>query len=152
MGAWKQYQEHAAALFRELGCEATTDLEVQGVRGKHLVDVSVRFSRFGLHLHWIIECKFWKSAIPKEKVLALKSIVEDVGADRGILVSESGHQSGAIEAARLTNITLISLEGLRSAARADLLVLGLADIQKRAARMRDYVFSLRDDEAFVRLF
>ncbi|WP_316225548.1 restriction endonuclease [Bradyrhizobium sp. SZCCHNS3052] len=142
MVAWRQYQEHTAALFRELGCEAETDKEVQGVRGRHLVDVSVRFSRFGLHQHWIVECKYWKSAVPKEKVLALKSIVEDTGADRGILVSESGHQAGAIDAARLTNITLISLEDLRSAARADLLSLGLSQVHKRAAQMKGYVFSL----------
>jgi Restriction endonuclease len=109
--------------------------------GKHLVDVSVRFSRFGLHQHWIVECKYWKSAVPKEKVVALKSIVEDTGADRGILVSESGHQSGAIDAARLTNITLISLKGLRDVARADLLSLGLSEIHRRAAQMKDYVFS-----------
>jgi hypothetical protein len=142
MTAWKQYQEDTATLFRELGCEAATDLEVQAVRGKHLVDVSVRFSRFGLHQHWIIECKFWKSAVPKEKVLALKSIVEDIGADRGILVSESGHQSGAIDAARMTNITLTSLQGLRFAARADLLSLGLAEVHRRTAQMKAYVFSL----------
>jgi hypothetical protein len=142
MVEWKRYQEDTARLFRELGCKVETDVEVSGARGKHLVDVSVVFSRFGLHQHWIVECKFWKRAIPKEKILTLKSIVEDVGADRGILVSESGHQSGALAAARHTNITLSSLDGLREAARAELLSLGLLEIQRRAGRMKQYVFSL----------
>ena len=106
------------------------------------MDVSIAFSRFGLHQHWIVECKFWQRAVPKERVLALKSIVEDVGADRGILVSESGHQSGALAAARHTNITLSSLDGLRVAARAELLSLGLLEIQRRATRMKEYIFSL----------
>jgi hypothetical protein len=46
--------------------------------------------------------------VPKEKVLALKSIVEDLGADRGIIVSEAGFQPGAEDAARGTNITLVT--------------------------------------------
>lgn len=120
MPDWKDYQEETADLFRDLGCTVDTDSEISGARGKHLIDVSVRFSRFGLKQHWIVECKFWKSAVPKEKALALKSIVEDIGADRGILVSESGHQSGAFAVAQHTNMTLISLEGLREAARSEL--------------------------------
>lgn len=44
----------------------------------------------------------------KEEVLALKSILEDIGADRGIIVSENGFQSGAQDAARGTNITLVT--------------------------------------------
>jgi hypothetical protein len=142
MPDWKDYQEETARLFRELGCTVTTDAEILGARGKHLIDVSVRFSRFGLKQHWIVECKFWKSAVPKEKVLALKSIVEDIGADRGILVSESGHQSGAFAVAQHTNITLISLKGLREAARSELLSLGLLEIQRRSASIKKYVFSL----------
>jgi Restriction endonuclease len=117
-------------------------VEWKRYRGKHLVDVSVVFSKFGLHQHWIIECKFWKHAVPKEKVLVLKSIIEDVGANRGILVSESGHQSGALAAARHTNIMLSSLDELREAAREELLSLGLSEIHRRAARMKGDVFSL----------
>ncbi|WP_431605167.1 restriction endonuclease [Acinetobacter johnsonii] len=43
----------------------------------------------------MIECKNWKTNIPKEKVLALRSIVEDIGAHRGFIVSNKGFQSGA---------------------------------------------------------
>jgi hypothetical protein len=141
MAEWKRYQEDTAKLFRELGCSVETDVEVTGARGKHLVDASVGFFRFGLRQRWIVECKLWNRAVPKEKVLALKSIVEDVGADRGILVSESGHQSGALAAARHTNITLTSLEELRDAAQSELLSLGLLEVQRRAALIKDYIFS-----------
>jgi hypothetical protein len=40
------------------------------------------------------QCKDWNSAIPKEKVLALKSVVEDVGVDRSVLISTAGFQRG----------------------------------------------------------
>jgi hypothetical protein len=144
MAEWKRYQEETAKLFRELGCEVEIDVEVQGARAKHAVDVSVRFSRFGLKQHWIIECKYWKRRVPKEKVLALKSIVEDVGADRGILMAERGHQSGAHQAATLTNITLTSLAQLREAAKAELLTLGFSEVRRRAAIMTHEVMSLYD--------
>jgi hypothetical protein len=44
-------------------------------------------------------------------VLTFKGIIEDTGADRGLLFSESGFQAGAIQAAQSTNITLTSLAG-----------------------------------------
>lgn len=81
---------------------------MQGVRAKHEIDVHVKFHRSGIECTWIVECKLWKTKVPKEKVMALKSIVDDVGADRGIIVSEEGFQSGAFDAVRDTNITLVT--------------------------------------------
>ena len=61
----------------------------------------------------MLECKYWNSRVTKEKVMALKSIVDDCGADRGLIVSKMGFQSGAIRASTKTNITLTSIEELR---------------------------------------
>ena len=44
----------------------------------------------------------------------LAEVVKDVGADRGVLLSESGFQSGAARAAKNTNIELTSLKDLRA--------------------------------------
>ena len=112
MTDWKIYQEKTAELFRSLACEADTEVLICGARGKHKVDILVRFSRFGLQIKWIVECKFWKTAVTKEKVLALRATVEDIGADRGVLMSETGFQSGAIRVSEHTNITLTSLDEL----------------------------------------
>jgi DNA-binding beta-propeller fold protein YncE len=105
---WKEYQEETAAFFRRQGCNAEVELKVKGVRAEHAIDVYVSFPRHGIRCTWIIECKLWRSRVPKEKVLALKSIVDDTGADRGIIISEEGFQSGAYDAARNTNITLVT--------------------------------------------
>ena len=48
--------------------------------------------------------------IPKEKVLALRTIVDDIGADKGFIISQVGFQSGAIEACQNTNIQLYTFE------------------------------------------
>jgi YVTN family beta-propeller protein len=103
---WRDYQERVAAFFRRNGCNAVVEAKVQGARAPHAVDVFVTFSRHGVQCKWIIECKLWNTAVSKEKVLVLKNVVEDVGADRGILFSESGFQNGALAAASRTNITL----------------------------------------------
>jgi restriction system protein len=110
---WSDYQEEVAEFFRSLGLAAETNVTVRGVRTSHDVDVVVRSKHVGFEILWLIECKAWKAAIPKEKVLTLRSIVDDTGADRGFLMSESGYQSGALEAARLANVVLTSLADLK---------------------------------------
>ncbi|MDP3723960.1 MAG: restriction endonuclease [Candidatus Omnitrophota bacterium] len=147
---WKLYQEEAARFFRELGCIVETDASVQGVRARHDIDVWVRFARFGIQQAWVIECKLWDRRIPKEKVLALKAIVEDVGADRGILIAESGHQRGALAATSSTNITLTALKDLRESAKAELLSLGLSAIFERSARLKQGAHDLFDRGSWSR--
>ncbi|HEY4760580.1 MAG TPA: restriction endonuclease [Thermoguttaceae bacterium] len=105
---WRDYQVAVAEFFRGQGCSAEVDKSVPGVRATHKVDVFVSFVRNGVVCRWVVECKLWNSRVRKEKVLTLKAIVEDVGADRGILFSESGFQSGALDAARKSNVTLVS--------------------------------------------
>ncbi len=150
MEGWKLYQEEAAQFFRELGCIVETSASIQGARARHDIDVWVRFARFGIRQAWVIECKLWERRIPKEKVLAVKSIVEDVGADRGILIAESGHQPGAVAAASLTNITLTTIRELREWAKADLLSLGLSSIFKRSAHVKQRAHALFDHENWNR--
>ncbi len=133
---WKQYQEQTAEFFRSLGCDAEVEAKVTGVRAEHKIDVWVRFKKFGLETRWVVECKHWNSAIPKEKVLALRSVVEDVGADRGILISGAGFQSGAVRASENTNITLTDLDGLKETAQEDLVSSVLHRIETRAVELK----------------
>lgn len=133
---WRQFQEETAEFFRSLGCSAQIEAKIIGARAEHKIDVWVRFTKFGLETKWVIECKDWNSAIPKEKVLALKSIVEDVGADRGILISAAGFQSGAVRACEKTNITLTDLDGMKETASEDLIASILHRIESRAVELR----------------
>jgi restriction system protein len=107
---WYSFQEEIAKYFRSLGTNAETNKAVQGVRTKHDIDVFVSTKFLSTDLHWIIEAKKWKSKVSKEKVLALRSIVDDLGADKGFIISEVGFQKGAYEAANNTNILLYTIE------------------------------------------
>jgi Restriction endonuclease len=139
---WREYQEEAAQFFRNLGYGAEVDASVEGVRSRHDVDVWVTLYRSGLQIQWVIECKLWKRRVGKEKVMALKAIVDDIGADRGLLLSEIGFQKGAASAARRANITLISLAELRQEARGELLSLLTHKLEIRAIHLQQSLFNL----------
>lgn len=110
---WRTFQECVADLFRAIpDCSVAVGERLHGARiGTVEVDVVARFqgqSRGKLRRHRfeflvVIECKFWRTKVPQEKIFALKTIVEDVGAALGILVSEVGVQKGVIEYLRAPN-------------------------------------------------
>jgi len=131
MPAWKAYQEEAAEFFRSLGLDANTDVTIQGVRTKHDVDVLVKSPYYGFDVTWIVECKYWKEPVSKLHVLALREIVSDAGADRGIILSEAGFQSGAVEAANLTNVQVTSLADLNVTAREQISAMRLRELFDR---------------------
>lgn len=128
---WKEYQEEAAEFFRTLGLEAQTNVKVQGTRTHHDIDVLVKSHHVGFEITWIVECKKRKKRISKLHVLALREIVNDIGADRGILLSESGFQSGAFEAANLTNVQITSLSEARIKSEHDINAMRLLDLYDR---------------------
>jgi hypothetical protein len=128
MPAWRDYQEQAAEFFRTLGMDANVDERVDGARGQHDVDVVVRATRAGIRQVWVVECKLWRRSVTKLHVAALAQIIQDVGADRGIILSETGFQAGAIRLASMSNITLTSLAELNESAET-------VDLPMRAATL-----------------
>lgn len=107
-GNWKEYQESVADIFRKQGCSVEVEARIKGARATHAIDVYVSFLHLGIDCKWIIECKLWNKKVPKEKVLTLQKVVEDLGADRGIIISENGFQKGAKNAIQNSNITLVT--------------------------------------------
>jgi restriction system protein len=140
--SWQEYQEEVATFFRSLGLEATTNLTVQGVRTTHDIDVFVKSHYVGFVVVWIIECKYWERRVTKLHVLALREIVTDVGADRGILLSEAGFQSGAVEAATLTNVHVNSLANLRETANAEIMAMRLREVYDRVEACRERYWNI----------
>lgn len=139
---WKEYQEEAAIFFRSLGLSADTDVPLQGVRTSHDIDVVVRSKHVGFEVLWLVECKHWNSPVSKLHVLGLREIVNDLGADRGILLCEAGFQSGAIEAANLTNVQVSSLATLSLETKNDVSAMRLRDIADRVAIAKSLYWDL----------
>jgi restriction system protein len=143
---WKEYQEEAATFFRSLGMDGETNVTLQGVRTAHDVDVRVKSHHVGFDITWIVECKQWNSKVSKLHVLGLRQIVTDVGADRGILLSESGFQSGATEAAALTNVHITSLANLRGTASAEIYAMRLRELYDRIEKCTEQYWDIDKDE------
>jgi hypothetical protein len=114
---WEAFETAICSHFESLGADAKTKHTIKGVRSDHDVDVFVNARFFGQQITWIIEAKYWKTKVPKEKVEVLKGIVNEVGADRGFLISEKGFQKGAHDAAKKTNISLITFDQLKAQTR-----------------------------------
>lgn len=142
---WKDYQEKAAEFFRSLGLDAETDVTIQGARTNHDVDVLVKSHHAGFDVTWIVECKHWNSKVSKLHVLALREIVNDTGADRGILLAEKGFQSGAIEAANLTNVQVTSLAHVETSASMAINAMKLRDLFDRLTRCKTEYWEMPKD-------
>ena len=143
--SWQEYQGEVAGFFHTLGLTATTSHVVRGVRTSHAIDVYVVSHHVGFDVAWIVECKHWSTKVSKLHVLALREIVTDLGVDRGILLCGVGFQSGALEAAALTNVHLTSLAGLRDTATAEFTAMRLRELFDRAEACRLRYWDLPKD-------
>jgi hypothetical protein len=136
MKAWERYQHDTAELLRELGFMAVVNASLTEPNGAvHAADVSARRTLAGVDLLWVVECKLWNRRVPMEKVGVLKAIVDGVGADRGLLMSEEGFQSGALRMAVQKNITLSGLADLRENAAEELRAARVTATEKRLMRL-----------------
>jgi Restriction endonuclease len=141
------YQEQVAEFFRSRGLSVEIEYKVEGARAKHQIDVWATGHLYGLPIRWAVECKDWATNIPKERVVALYSIVQDVGADHGFLLSEKGFQSGAIQFACRTNITLSSIANLAEITsafvREDALSKILVRLERLKSALGDVLFEIK---------
>ena len=77
--------------------------------GNYQIDGYIEFSLMGVTYKTLVECKHYKGSIEREKVQVLFDKLRACGAQKGILVSSSNFQSGAITYAALHGIALIQL-------------------------------------------
>lgn len=111
---WYKFQEEICDYFNSIGAESKTNVTIKGVRTTHDIDILVQTKFLGQDLLWVIEAKKWKYKVNKLQVLGLRTIVDDIGADRGFIISEVGFQKGAIEASNNTNIKLKTFNELKT--------------------------------------
>lgn len=107
---WRNLQELVCKYLNQAGYSAEVAKTIDTVRGKVEVDVYAT-TKNELLKKFICECKFWKTAVPKEKIHAFRMQVQDSGSMVGIFISSAGYQSGAIEAASCSNVLLKDWDG-----------------------------------------
>ncbi|EOA8345515.1 restriction endonuclease [Enterococcus hirae] len=85
------------------------DKIIETFDGNYQIDGYIEFSLMGVTYKTLIECKHYKSPINREKVQILHSKINSIGAHKGILISTSNFQSGAVNYASQHGIALIQL-------------------------------------------
>ncbi|WP_327691038.1 restriction endonuclease [Streptomyces sp. NBC_00461] len=142
MKDWKEYQIKVSETLAEFGFTTKVEEVIEGARGRHEIDVTARIRYAGVDQLWIIECKKWKRPVPKERILAFTSIVEDVGADRGLIFAEGGFQAGAVRASRNTSITLTNLTDFVSNSEDELSSIKIGGLMRRIAELENKYHSI----------
>ena len=107
---WRDLQQKVCQTFLEMGCIAEVEKTVNTVRGKVSIDVYVNDNRGKPELIYICECKYWNTPVPQTVVHSFQTVVSNIGAHVGYIISKNGFQSGAYEAVSNTNIFLVSWE------------------------------------------
>jgi len=105
---WQDLETRVEQILRECGCQVERSKHVGLPRGGVDLDVYARDGTREPALIIICECKNWNSKIPKNVVHAFRTVVQEAGAHVGIIISARGFQIGAREAARNTNIDLLT--------------------------------------------
>ena len=77
--------------------------------GDYVIDVAARFSALGADFLVLVECKHEKRKVERQDVQVLHSKVQSLGAQKGMLFSVSGFQSGALEYAKVHRIATVQL-------------------------------------------
>lgn len=106
--SWQELQNYVAQVFKEIGCNVETDAEVKLARDVVNLDVFVRDVTTVPHANYVCECKHWSRRIPKSTVHSFRTVMQDLGANHGFIISRNGFQAGAREVARFTNVDLLS--------------------------------------------
>lgn len=82
---------------------------VAGHDGEYVIDIVARFSALGADFTVLVECKREKRKVERQDVQILHTKVQSVGAQKGMLFSASGFQSGALEYALAHRIATVEL-------------------------------------------
>lgn len=82
---------------------------LNGADGEYIIDVVATFSALGARFVVLVECKHHARRIERQDVQVLHAKLLSLGAQKGMLFSVSGFQSGALEYAAAHGIALVEV-------------------------------------------
>jgi restriction system protein len=101
---WKALQAGICRLFKEIGLHAEENKIVATPRGTVSLDVFAVDPGSVDSIQYVVECKNWKNSIPQGVVHAFTTVMHEVGANIGYIISKKGIQKGAKKYLQNTNI------------------------------------------------
>jgi len=108
----EQFEREVRRFLVSLGGELTNfealhDQVITTSDGDYQIDVYVTFEVLGVRMKVLVECKHQQRPVEREVVQLLNGKLESVGAQKGIIFSTAGFQSGAFKYAARHGIALV---------------------------------------------
>ncbi|MEJ6981756.1 restriction endonuclease [Pedobacter sp. P351] len=135
---WRDLQNKVAKIYLDLGFNATVEKDIQTARGVVNVDVYCEKTTDHLVDINIVECKYWTSAVPKTIIHSFRSVIADYGANMGLIISKNGFQSGAFEAAKNSNVALLTFDEFQNSFRSRWLESVIDSLEEVGYPLRKY--------------
>src|ERR1051325_5440845 len=93
--------------------EVSHNTKIKGLSGyEHQIDVMYRFKIWKTEILVIVECKQYQDKVGVDDLLEFRSRIEDIKAHKGVFVTTSGFQTGAIRFAEANRIALLVVRGI----------------------------------------
>lgn len=108
MKKWKQFERIVTAIHHaesDGGIVKWDDI----IDGRQF-DVTIKFKHTNYSFLIVVECKDYKGKVPLEKVEAFATKSKSVKANKSVIVSSKGFQSGCFKCAKQNNIELFTVE------------------------------------------
>jgi restriction system protein len=105
---WRELQSEVARILAECGMESEVEKTITLARGTAEIDVFAVETTLGRTNTIYCECKLWKNSIPQAVIHGFRTVVADGGANVGYVITSSDFQRGALTAADLTNLRLVT--------------------------------------------
>lgn len=83
---------------------------VRGQSGvSHQIDIKISFNIAGLNYLTVFNVKYRRAKLGSEDVLQFASVADDIGANKGVIVANSGFSSAALQIARSKGLSLFNI-------------------------------------------
>jgi hypothetical protein len=102
-------EEDLKDLSRYIGVKISRNRKIIGVASghKHQIDIVVEFKFSKFKIVVLVECKKYGRKVGIDDVLEFAARIRDIGAHKGVIVSTSGFQEGALKIAHAHGIALV---------------------------------------------
>jgi hypothetical protein len=107
---WQDLQEGVCRIFNEIGLAAEIGRTINTPRGKIETDVFAVDENSVDKIRYVVECKNWNQPIPQTVIHAFTTVMNEIGANIGFVISKQGLQSGAVSYTQHTNILGLTYE------------------------------------------
>ncbi len=121
-GDWRDLQAGVGRILTELGLVVEVEKVIETPRGRVELDVYAVDEQSVDKIRYVVECKNWGCSIPQQVVHSFTTVMHEVGANIGFIISKHGLQAGAEAYTRNTSIVGITFKQFQ------ILVLAVSDL------------------------